>query len=163
MLGNNSIYLFIKVVLCTLIAITILFMFVIIIHLFCSFFSIYFQTLRNEIEEQKEEVLKRESEMNEWQEKCQNLEESIVQMEVAAKDVKADQKLNDKKLTAKVRHSSINPHSQYYSMSTFDGVPMRPELLRLHLYSFLSSFYDVRCDVIFTFLFTVRLRTCNVR
>ncbi|XP_071815812.1 GRIP1-associated protein 1-like isoform X2 [Apostichopus japonicus] len=61
------------------------------------------QTLRNEIEEQKEEVLKRESEMNEWQEKCQNLEESIVQMEVAAKDVKADQKLNDKKLTAKMK------------------------------------------------------------
>ncbi|PIK53503.1 putative GRIP1-associated protein 1 isoform X1 [Apostichopus japonicus] len=61
------------------------------------------QTLRNEIEEQKEEVLKRESEVNEWQEKCQNLEESIIQMEVAAKDVKADQKLNDKKLTAKIK------------------------------------------------------------
>lgn len=49
--------------------------------------------------------MKRESETKEVEEKCQNLEETIIQMEVAAKDIKADQKLNDKKLTAKVRSS----------------------------------------------------------
>ncbi|KAJ8047571.1 GRIP1-associated protein 1 [Holothuria leucospilota] len=61
------------------------------------------QSLKAEIEEQKGEVAKRDQEVQLVEEKCQSLEETISQMEIAAKDVKADQKLNDKKLAAKMK------------------------------------------------------------